>query len=83
MTTCRISSTTAWSQPRSLSTDGQTAEPGVSPHATNVCSILMGRDEAGYHEALGAFQYQGLLPDAETLVVEFEAFWLDVILAEG
>ncbi len=47
---------------------------GVSPHSTAVCSILFGRDAYAAVPALGAFQYEGVAPDANAEVYEFWHF---------
>lgn len=48
--------------------------PGVSTHSTAVCSILFGNDAQAFSEALGSFQYQGVLPAARGEVYEFWHF---------
>lgn len=51
--------------------------PGVSPHATEVCSILLGADTGAYTDQLGPFDYYGTAPDASADVYEFWSFLIN------
>ena len=59
--------------------DGVSASAGISSHSTAVCSILLGQDEAGYNEEIGAFQYQGIVPAAQADVYELLYFMGEVV----
>ena len=54
--------------------DEKTATPGISPHATAICSILFGQDPEGLASDLDPFVYEGALPAAEGLIYEFQHF---------
>lgn len=54
--------------------DNMLHTPGISPHATAVCSILFGRDTQAYHADLGDFYYEGVVPAAHAQIYEFNRF---------
>jgi len=53
--------------------DGELAA-GISPHATAVCSILLGEDPNAFNSQLGRFHYQGVAPQARADNYEFWYF---------
>lgn len=57
-----------------LTLDNGLKMPSVSPHATSVCSILFGRDPLAQHDELGAFTYEGAVPEAQVQIFEFNHF---------
>ncbi|MHC4644997.1 MAG: S8 family serine peptidase [Planctomycetota bacterium] len=61
--------------------DQGTWNGGISPHSTAICSILFGRDANGFSAGLGAFRYEGIVPEAEGDVYEFQHFVLDYVSA--
>jgi len=46
----------------------------ISPHATGICSLLLGEDPDAFHSDLGSFYYQGAAPQAKANVYEFLYF---------
>ncbi|MFC1762251.1 S8 family serine peptidase [Planctomycetota bacterium] len=54
----------------------------ISPHSTNVCSILFGHDTQAYSPTLGAFTYEGVVPGAEAEVCEFVHFYTERVLVQ-
>jgi hypothetical protein len=48
--------------------------PGISPHSTAICSILLGEDPYAFNPNLGQFYYQGVAPAAKVDVYEFWHF---------
>ncbi|MHC4744497.1 MAG: S8 family peptidase, partial [Planctomycetota bacterium] len=48
--------------------------PNLSSHATAIASILFGRDPNASTDALGSFNYLGVVPDAEAQVHQFDHF---------
>jgi hypothetical protein len=48
--------------------------PGISPHSTAMCSILLGEDAYAFSPQLGRFHYQGVAPAAEANIYEFWHF---------
>jgi len=48
--------------------------PGISPHSTAICSILLGEDPYAFNPNLGQFYYQGVAPAANADVYEFWHF---------
>lgn len=50
---------------------------GTSPHATAICSILLGEDPTAFHPELGQFHYEGVVPQAWANIYEFEHFMLN------
>lgn len=48
--------------------------PGISPHSTAICSILLGEDPYAFNQNLGQFYYQGVAPAAKADVYEFWHF---------
>jgi hypothetical protein len=56
---------------------------GVSPHATAICSILLGEDANAFNSELGQFHYQGVVPAAEIDVYEFWHFLIDNVYAHS
>jgi hypothetical protein len=48
--------------------------PGISPHATSVCSILFGRDANAFEPNIGSFEYNAVTPNAGAQVYEFWHF---------
>lgn len=57
--------------------DSNQPEAAVSPHSTAVCSLLFGEDANAFEPNLGAFSYQGVVPDAEAGVYEFRHFLMN------
>jgi len=57
--------------------------PGISPHATAVCSILFGEDPQAFNPQLGPFQYQGLVPDAEADIYELCHFVINNVFPQS
>jgi len=57
--------------------DGAEPPGGTSPHATAICSILFGEDPAAFHPELGQFIYEGVAPQAQANIYEFEHFLLN------
>lgn len=55
--------------------------PGVSPHSTAICSILLGEDPDGFSPELGKFHYQGIAPAAKADIYEFWHFIFNNVLA--
>ena len=51
--------------------------PGVSPHSTAICSVLLGEDADALNPDLGQFYYQGAAPGAEADVYEFYHFLIN------
>jgi len=47
---------------------------GISPHSTAVCSILFGEDPNAYNTHIGQFYYQGISPQAQVGIYEFNHF---------
>jgi hypothetical protein len=47
---------------------------GVSEHCTEICSLLFGKDSDAYEPSLGAFNYRGVVCDANAQVFEFWYF---------
>jgi hypothetical protein len=45
--------------------------PGISSHATAICSILFGQDPDAFDLDLGQFYYQGVVPGAKADIYEF------------
>ena len=54
--------------------DNRKAAPGLCPHTTAVCSILVGQDQGGSMPGLGRFSYQGVIPKAQLDVYELWHF---------
>ena len=50
---------------------------GTSPHSTAICSILFGEDPTAFHPKLGQFYYEGVTPQAQANIFEFEHFLLN------
>lgn len=48
--------------------------PGISPHSTAICSVLLGRDDNAFNDQLGSFRYLGAAPGASADVYEFWHF---------
>jgi len=48
----------------------------VSPHATAICSILLGDDPTAFHPDMSQFYYTGATPQAQANIYEFEHFLL-------
>jgi len=48
--------------------------PGISPHSTAICSILLGEDPYAFNPDIGQFYYQGVAPAARADVYEFWQF---------
>ena len=48
--------------------------PGISPHSTAICSILLGEDPYAFNPNLGQFYYEGVAPAAKADVYEFWHF---------
>ena len=61
--------------------DRNPAAAGLSPHSTAVCSILFGSDDNAYHPLLGAFRYEGIVPDADAEIYEFWHFLINNVYA--
>jgi hypothetical protein len=54
--------------------------PGISPHSTAVCSILFGEDPDMSDPQLGRFYYQGVVPQAQASIYEFQHFLTNNVL---
>ena len=48
--------------------------PGISPHSTAICSILLGDDPNAFYPEIGQFYYQGIAPQAQADIYEFWYF---------
>lgn len=48
--------------------------PDISPHATAIASILFGRDPNAFDPLIGPFNYEGLVPDAQAEIYQFDHF---------
>ena len=48
--------------------------PGISPHSTAICSILLGEDPYAFNPDIGQFYYQGVAPAAKADVYELWHF---------
>ncbi len=57
--------------------------PGISPHATAICSILFGRDAQASNPQLGAFRYEGVVPVAEADIYEFWHFIINNVYPQS
>jgi hypothetical protein len=51
--------------------------PGISPHSTAICSILLGEDPNASNPRLEQFYYQGIAPQAQPDVYEFWHFLIN------
>ncbi len=51
--------------------------PGISPHSTAICSILLGEDPDAFNPHLGEFYYQGTAPEAQADIYEFWHFLIN------
>ena len=51
--------------------------PGISPHSTAVCSILLGEDPNAFNQDVGQFSYQGAAPQAQADIYEFWHFLIN------
>ena len=56
--------------------------PDISPHATAIASILFGRDPNAFNSQIGAFHYQGVAPDAQAKIYQFDHFVINNIVAQ-
>jgi len=56
--------------------------PGISPHATAICSILFGQDTDVFDPDLGKFYYQGVVPGAKAAVYEFWYFLINNVFSQ-
>ena len=54
--------------------------PGISPHSTAVCSILFGEDPDTFDSQLGQFYYQGVVPQSQANIYEFQHFLTNNVL---
>jgi hypothetical protein len=54
--------------------------PAVSTHATAIASILFGRDPNAANDQLGNFNYQGVIPDAQAQVHQFDHFIINNVV---
>jgi hypothetical protein len=54
--------------------DSGDPSPGISPHSTAACSILLGEDPSAFNAQLGPFCYQGAAPSATADVYELWYF---------
>jgi hypothetical protein len=57
-------------------------DPGISPHSTAICSILLGEDSSASDPELGDFHYQGVAPDAQADVFELWHFLFNNVLMQ-
>jgi len=57
--------------------------PGISPHSTAICSILLGEDAYAFNANLGQFYYQGTAPAARADVYEFWHFLVNNVFAHS
>jgi len=57
--------------------------PGISPHATAICSILFGRDPQASNPQLGQFLYEGAVPAAEADIYEFWHFIINNVYPQS
>ncbi len=57
--------------------------PGISPHSTAICSILLGEDPSAFHPEIGAFHYQGAAPHAQADIYEFWHFLINNVFAHS
>lgn len=48
--------------------------PDISAHATAIASILFGRDPNAFNPLIGAFDYEGIVPDAQAEIYQFDHF---------
>jgi len=48
--------------------------PDISAHATAIASILFGRDPNAFNPAIGAFDYEGIVPHAHAEIYQFDHF---------
>lgn len=55
-------------------TTGPDSETKTSQHATAISAILVGRDPNAFHQEIGHFTYQGIIPDAQMDIYEFWRF---------
>ena len=53
--------------------------PGISPHSTAICSVLLGEDPDAFNPDLGQFYYQGAAPGAKVDIYEFYHFLINNI----
>ena len=51
--------------------------PGISPHSTAICSILLGEDPDAFNLHLGEFYYRGTAPQAQADIYEFWYFLIN------
>jgi len=56
--------------------------PGISPHSTAICSILLGEDPHAFHPEIGPFYYEGSTPQARADIYEFEHFVLNNVFTQ-
>ncbi|MBN2136344.1 MAG: S8 family serine peptidase [Sedimentisphaerales bacterium] len=54
--------------------------PGTSPHSTAICSLLFGRDDEAAYPPLGRFRYEGVLPEAQAQIYQFDHFVTENII---
>ncbi len=57
-------------------------DPGISPHSTAICSILLGEDKNAFDPELGNFHYQGVAPDAQADIFELWHFLFNNVLMQ-
>lgn len=62
--------------------DSGAPAPAVSTHATAIASILFGRDPNAFSEQLGSFSYQGVIPDAQAQIHQFDHFVINNIVPQ-
>jgi len=62
--------------------DQGTKPAGISAHSTAVCSILFGRDANAFDDQIGAFEYQGAVPEAQAHVYEFWHFLINNVFTQ-